>query len=150
MSLSYEELLNQLAENVGLDAQNLLTAEELIVDELNIGLQLDGDMHDGDIVFFAMLGVPAEDIFAPLARLLLEANNFWVGTGGCTLGLQQGTGAVTICARLPIHTLTGDALAVVLDAFVDTALFWKAYVEGSPESSPAAFPAMQLHTGIRG
>ena len=57
-----------------------------------------------------------------------------VGTGGCTLGVQQATGAVTLCGRIAIDdTLGGESLAALLGGFVDTAAFWKAFVEGTPE-----------------
>lgn len=133
MNPTYEELLRQFAAHVGLDAQELLSTEEVLIDGLAVGLQLDGDRADGDLVFFALLGTPSAEHLGRIASTLLEANNLWVGTGGCTLGLQQATGAVTLCGRMPISALTGESLAMLLDGFVDTASFWKGFVEGTPQ-----------------
>lgn len=50
------------------------------------------------------------------------------------LGVQQATGAVTLCGRIAIDdNLGGESLAALLGGFVDTAAFWKAFVEGTPE-----------------
>lgn len=137
MNPTYEELLRQFAAHVGLDAQELLSTEEVLIDGLAVGLQLEGDTADGDLVFFALLGAPSPEHLGRIARTLLEANNLWVGTGGCTLGLQQATGAVTLCGRMPLGALTGESLAMLLDGFVDTASFWKGFVEGTPQDGGA-------------
>ncbi|WP_298208938.1 type III secretion system chaperone [Acidovorax sp.] len=133
MSKSYENILREFADHVGLDANELLGTEEVLIDGLAVGLQLDGDAVDGDLLFFAALGTPSGEHLGRIARTLLEANNLWVGTGGATLGVQQATGAVTLSGRMPLSALSGDALAMLLDGFVDTASFWKGFVEGAPE-----------------
>jgi hypothetical protein len=74
------------------------------VDEHTIGLQPDGDTADSDLVFFTVLGTPDAAQLARISRTLLEANNFWVGTGGCTLGVQRDSGAVTLCGRIAVGT----------------------------------------------
>lgn len=142
MSNTYEDLLNQFAEHVGLDAKELASTEEVLIDSIAIGLQLDGDPTDGDLVFFTMLGTPNPEHLIRIAPTLLQANNFWVGTGGCTLGLQQGTGAVTLCGRIALSALTGESLAMVLDGFVNTASFWKGFVEGTPELADVNFSSL--------
>lgn len=133
-SLSYEGILNALAEQVGLDAQELLTMQELVVDGQPIGLQLEGDERSGDLIFFAGLGTPAPEQLQRVMRTLLEGNHFWVGTGGCTLGLQPGTGAVTLCGRIRLDELGGKTLAALLDGFADTVGFWRNLIESPPEA----------------
>jgi hypothetical protein len=132
-SLSYEDILNALAEQVGLDAQELLTTQELVVDGQPIGLQLEGDERNGDLIFFASLATPAPDQLQRVIRTLLEANHLWIGTGGCTLGLQPGTGAVTLCGRIRLDELGGKTLAALLDGFAETAGFWRNLIESPPE-----------------
>lgn len=133
-SLSYEEILSALAEQVGLDTLELLSTQELVVDGQPIGLQLEGDERSGDLIFFAGLGTPAPEQLQRVMRTLLEANHFWVGTGGCTLGLQPGTGAVTLCGRIRLDELGGKTLAALLDGFADTASFWRNLIESPPET----------------
>jgi len=124
MSKSYEDILREFAGHVGLDAIELLSTEEVLIDGLAVGLQLDGNAVDGDLLFFAALGTPSAEHLGRIARTLLEANN---------LGVQQTTGAVTLGGRIPLSALSGEALAMLLDGFVDTASFWKGFVEGAPE-----------------
>lgn len=137
-SMSYEDILNALAEQVGLDAQELLSTQELVVDGQPIGLQLEGDERNGDLIFFAGLGTPAPEQLQLVIRTLLEANHLWVGTGGCTLGLQPGTGAVTLCGRIRLDELGGKTLAALLDGFSDTAEFWRNLIESPPEPNQLA------------
>ena len=134
MRLSYEEVLKEFAHHVGLESEALLHTEEVLIDGFPIGLQLEGSPVSGDVLFFTTLGTPSPEHLGRIARTLLEANNFWVGTGGCTLGVQQATRAVTLCGRIAIDdNLGGESLAALLGGFVDTAAFWKAFVEGTPE-----------------
>jgi hypothetical protein len=140
MSHSYDVLLTAFAQHVGLEPDELLSTQEIMIDGLAIGLQLDGDPVLGDLVFFAVLGTPDNAQFGRIARTLLEANSFWVGTGGCTLGVQRDSGAVTLCGRITLAELSGETLAGLLDGFVDTAAFWRAFVTGSPDAGELAPP----------
>lgn len=124
MSQSYDQILTAFANHVGLAPAELLSTQEIVIDGLPIGLQLDGDEAVGDLIFFVVLGTPDATQFNRIARTMLEANNFWVGTGGCTLGVQRDSGAVTLCGRVALDDLTGESLAALLDGFVDTATFW--------------------------
>lgn len=130
--LTYEEILSALAEQVGLDAQELLSTQEIVVDGQPIGLGLEGDDRGGDLVFLANLGTPAPEQLQRVMRTLLEANHLWVGTGGCTLGLQPDTGAITLCGRIRLDELGGKTLAALLDGFADTAGFWRNLIESRP------------------
>lgn len=141
MSQTYEELLTAFANHVGLEPAELLSTEEIMIDGLPIGLQLDGEDTIGDLIFFVVLGTPDAAQFGRIARTLLEANNFWVGTGGATLGVQRDSGAVTLCGRIALDQLSGETLAALLDGFVDTAAFWHAFVNGTPDGSDAPPPA---------
>lgn len=130
MSISYQALLIQLAKQAGVDAEALASTEEIVIDGISIGLQLDGTEQEGDVLFFTTLGAPAVGHFESIARTLLEANSLWVGTGGCTLGIQPETGEVTLCGRAPLAALDGSSMAEVLAGFTDLADFWKKYVAG--------------------
>ena len=141
MSQSYEQVLTAFANHVGLESAELLSTQEVMIDGLPVGLQLDGDETVGDLIFFVVLGTPDPAQFGRIARTLLEANNFWVGTGGCTLGVPRDSGAVTLCGRIALDELSGKTLAALLDGFVDTASFWKAFVNGTPDGSDAPPPA---------
>lgn len=131
MTETYYTLLHDLAAYLGLPPDDVRRTEELVIDGLAVGLSFSGDEDVGDIVFFSDLGVPAADQIAGMYRTLLEANSLWIGTGGATLGIHSGSGHVLLCGRLPLEGLKGAGMAMVLDAFMDTAQFWKLYVGGT-------------------
>lgn len=127
----YTGLLEDYARLANLPAEEFLANQELVIADIAIGLASEGDPDSGNLIVFSTLGRPAEDVEREkLLQLMLEANALWVGTGGCTLGLQSGTGAVLLCARLSLPTTTPSSLSSALQAFVDVALVWKEVVQG--------------------
>lgn len=127
----YTTLLEEYARLVGLPVQEFLSTQELVIQELAIGLASEGDESTGNLNIFASLGRPAPGVVRDkLMQLMLEANALWVGTGGCTLGLQAGTGAVLLCARLPLAVTDAPALSAAVQAFADVALLWSEVVQG--------------------
>lgn len=123
----YEQLLRNYGALQGLEPIDLLLAtQEVIIKGVTISLILDGDDHLGDVVFCTLLGRPAPG--APPLVLMLEANALWVGTGGCTLGLQHGTGTALLAGRAPLPLCHASGFAHQLDAFADIALRWKTLI----------------------
>jgi len=150
MSQAYKNLLTAFANEVGLNpVERFLETEELVIDDITVSLYFEGDDEVGEVVFFSLLGIPAEDRMAEVVRVALEANYLWAGTGGATLGISPDTSHVVIAARLPLDTLSAPALASLLDSFVDTASFWRRYVSGElKQADLAAVPHMDF--AIRG
>jgi hypothetical protein len=76
---------------------------------------------DGQVVTaFVELGLLGEDLDDPDAlRRILEANYFWKGTGGATLGLQPETGAAVLAERFAANTVTPELLESVLQRFIE-------------------------------
>lgn len=128
----YQHLLENYARLMGIEpASELVAVQEVQVADLSIGFNVEGDEENGSILLFTSLGLPAPELGRErLMQLMLEANAFWVGTGGCTLGLQAHTGAVLVCARAPLALCDAPALAVVVEAFSDVALLWREIVQG--------------------
>ncbi|MET4580088.1 type III secretion system chaperone [Ottowia thiooxydans] len=127
----YATLLEEYARLVGLPVQEFLSTQELVIQDLAIGIAPEGDESAGNLNIFASLGRPAPGVeSAKLMQLMLEANALWVGTGGCTLGLQAGTGAVLLCVRLPLAVTDAHALSAAVQAFADVALLWSEVVQG--------------------
>ncbi|CAM3932061.1 Tir chaperone family protein [Bordetella tumbae] len=124
----YEHLLRNYAAIMGLEpVQWLLATQEIVINGITVSLMLDGDDDIGDIVFCTNLGVP--DHSESLHVLMLQANALWTGTGGCTLGLQYGTGAVLLAGRTPLPLCHAKGFADMIGAFVDIALRWKPFIE---------------------
>jgi hypothetical protein len=137
----YQQLLEDYALLVNLEpAADLVLNQELSVAGLSIGLTAEGDEDKGNIVLFTSLGQANARVQQnQLMRLMLEANALWAGTGGCTLGVQSGTGAVLLCIRAPLALCDAGALAGMVDAFADVALLWREIVQGR---HPVKLPAV--------
>ncbi len=137
----YTTLLEDYARHIGLPPQELRSTQEVVIDEIPIGFAPEGDENTGNVIFFASLGRPSQQVdMQMLMQLMLEANALWVGTGGCTLGLQAGTGAVLLSARLPLELSDAKFLSSALRTFSDVAILWKEVIQGkvSPKLSLAA------------
>lgn len=127
----YTELLEDYARHAGLPAKELLSSEELVIAGITIGISSQSDRDTGDVILFSSLGRPSGHVKPEkLMQLMLEANGMWVGTGGCTLGLQAGTGVVLLCARLPLAAINGASLSQSLQAFTNVALLWREVLQG--------------------
>lgn len=139
----YQHLLENYARLMGIEpASELLAHQEVQVEDLNIGFNVEGDEENGSLLLFTSLGLPGPEVPRErLMQMMLEANAFWVGTGGCTLGLQAHTGAVLVCARAPLALCDAPALAVVVEAFAEVALLWREIVQGRETADAAALAA---------
>lgn len=95
----------------------------LVVDErIEIGLSFnDGD--DSMIVASVVGRMPAEaasDVYA----MLLDANFFWRGTGGATLGVERDSGAIVLVEPVALPGLQIGRLEARLGGFVKAAREW--------------------------
>lgn len=141
MATLYEDTLRALAEYLGLGTgEHFLQTEELTIGERKVGFSFEPyDVNEpvaGDILFFSVLGTPADNRKTEVWRLLLEANCLWAGTGGGVLGLQRDSAAVVLAARLPLDGLEAAQLASGLEVFLDTAKYWAELIEGTNEARP--------------
>lgn len=125
---AYQALLRDFAVHVGLDPGILVETQEVVLAGIAVGLAFEGDAHGGDLLYFADVGAPSPLSAHAVHKALLEANHFWAGTSGATLALQPETGHVICCGSMTVVGATGADLAVRLDAFIDTLLFWQHYV----------------------
>lgn len=128
---AYEKLLRGLADHLGLDGDLLARTQELVIDDLSVGLAYEGLEGFGDVLYFVNLGATQPGCSPEVYRTLLQANNMWAGTGGATLGLQSDTGNVILAGRVDLSTITPEGLAAMLDGFSDTGQFWKLFVAGT-------------------
>ena len=151
MSQAYKNLLSEFANEIGLQPlEQFLETEEVVIDDITVSLYFEGDEDLGDVVFFSLLGKPSGERQPAVTRVLLEANYLWAGTGGATLGMSPEDGTVIMAARLPLDTLNGAALASILDAFVDSASYWRRYVSGELNPGEPVPNALEMNFAIRG
>ena len=138
MSQTYQKLLTQLAEEVGLEGAALLASEEIVIDELPIGLQLEGEDEEAEVWLCSLLAAPSIDRWEEVARTLPHANHLWTGTGGATLGMLPEDNTVSLNVRRPLRDLDAEKLAVVLAKMADIGRAWQDFIASgfSPSEVP--------------
>ncbi|MCD2513523.1 CesT family type III secretion system chaperone [Comamonas endophytica] len=144
MRQTYDALLTSLAEEIGLDAPSLLSTEEILIDNLPISLQFEGNDEHGDVLLCSLLGTVPAQRWAEVARTLLWANHGGTGTRGGTLGVVPEDDMVTMTMRRPLQSLDADKLAALLGWMTDTCLAWRDYVSGESSAEPPELFQMQL------
>jgi len=132
---AYEELLTAFASHIGIHAETFVEMQEIVIDDLAIGLAYEQADDRACMTYFANLGRPAAKRAETVHQTLLEANHMWVGTGGATLGLQQATGNIIMAGQTSMEDLSPESLARLLNTFADIASRWKGFIDGHYEIS---------------
>jgi len=142
----YQDLLAAFARAHQLDPDRLAHTQELELDGLSVGLAFEGEGGEADLVCFCDLGHPVPERAGEVFKDLLQANHFWLGTGGATLGMQPATGHVMLALRTPLAALHVEALAAMLKLFAEVASFWARHVQSDAGhgSGVLQFPAVAL------
>lgn len=109
-------------------------------------LTVDGDLTlelsfiDGEdrLVVAAPLATLDEEAPTGLLAALLDANVFWRGTGGATIGVDRSTRTVLLMASIPAAGLTAGGLETKLGEVVAVAQGWRRRIAagGDPMSEP--------------
>lgn len=110
-----------------------------------------GDPGSDSLVVWSNLGAVPADGAERVLRALMQANLFWNGTGGATLGLMPEDDQVVLSIRRPFEGLSAEGLRDVIELMVEQAEALAPTVAG--EQAPAAdaqtVPS-QLQAFIRG
>ncbi len=91
-------------------------------DDVPVFLQLAED--GGEALLFAGIGTIPEAQAGETCRALLQANHFWVETGGFTLALVPNTLNVMLIARQVLGGDGGATLYALFDRFASAAELW--------------------------
>lgn len=148
MSLSYQDLLTALAEETGLGAASLIASEEIVIDDLPIGMQLNGEGDGAEVQLCSLLGVISPGRWNEVSRALLLANHLWSGTGGATLGLLPDDDTVSLSVRRSLRDLDANKLAVLLAKTADIGLAWQDFINREP-STPEHSALPDVAAGMR-
>ena len=147
MPESYQNLLTTLAQEIGLEAVSLIATEEIIIDDLAIGLQLQGEGERAEVVLCSLLAAPEKDRWDEVARALMQANHLWTGISGATLGMLPEDDTVSLNVRRPLHALDAEKLAVLLAKTADLGLAWQDFIVSGQATPgvPAFFEIAPSH-----
>lgn len=130
MAVDWAQALRELAGRLGMaslqpDEDGTFTL--LIGDQPPMFLQI-GEESD-EVLLFAPLGSLPPEQAAQGSTALLQANHFWVETGGFTLSMVPSTLNVMLVARRPIQQPdAAEALFDLVDRFAGAAAVWRARV----------------------
>ncbi len=130
MAVEWAQVLRDFAARLGmasLEPDEDGTFTLLIGDQAPMFLQI-GEESD-EVLLFAPLGsLPAEQA-ARGSTALLQANHFWVETGGFTLSMVPSTLSVMLVARRRIEPPgAADTLFDLVDRFAAAAAVWRGRV----------------------
>ena len=133
----FESLIAEFAKNTGLpleaDAQESCSLE---TEDLVITLQYRRER--GDVVLFAPVSEPGEELPPETLRAALELACNSKGTRGNYLGLFAGT--LLLSRFMPFDGLTADALGESVLAFADAALAVRAALAEPAAADPSEPP----------
>lgn len=91
-------------------------------EKITVHIQLDKDTNN--LTFFTEVG-KVEDVHKLYVyEQLLEANVFWLGTHGATLGVNTSTMMANLGYQEPIQNLDFQRFQQLLEGFVNTAESW--------------------------
>ena len=122
-------------QRLGLDENNncLLSID----DSITVNIQLD---DDGDkLILFTDLGRLSEANRLEICEALLEANLFWGGTDGATVGLERSEGLLFLCDKTEPAKLTLETFEALLERFINTAEDLTGLVRDLRESASQGF-----------
>ena len=146
---TFEALLREFGGKIGLPE---LRPDErgycaLSFDDLDAHLQYAGERDE--LVVFTRLGVLDDEDRAGIYERMLEANLFWGGTNGGTLGVEPDSGMVFLMMKADLCALDGAAFDDLLERFIAAGERWRQEVaafagEGETpptgEEAPASLP----------
>jgi len=99
-----------------------------------IGVDIDYNADTEEATLFSALGPVPDDRRAAFAEEALEANLFWQGTGGATLGVDAASGQAVLAMRFPTDGLDSRELRERIERLVDVASDWRDRIESAAPS----------------
>jgi hypothetical protein len=147
-----DEVLAAFGNEVGMEG--LATDENgvcLLVFDGRTTIHMLGDPSSQSLVVWSNLGALPSESADRVLRSLMQANLFWNGTGGATLGLMPEDDQVVLSIRRPLEGLGAAALRDVIELMVEQAEALAPAVAGhqATAAEPEHVPS-QLQAFIRG
>lgn len=129
MSTAYNHLLSDCAKHFCLtDVEGFVNTGQLQLDDNDITIEYLGAEGPREfLLLYTNLGRPYT-ITVGLLSNLLEANLFWAGTGGSTLGLDADTSEVYLSYQQRFDGLSCVDLTEILKEFSKIATYWRSFI----------------------
>lgn len=127
---TYARLIEDLGRSLGIEG---LAADEdrvcgiTAADDLSVEIELLDDEH---ILISSIVARVSDSLSPDWVSQILDANVYWRGTGGGTLGFDSETGSVVLCFQESIHHLDSDTFAAIFKQFCEAGLTWSRQLQG--------------------
>jgi hypothetical protein len=151
---SFPSVLKVFGSSLGIDG---LALDEygtcsLAIDEVLLSLRWASDSQT--LLVYAPVGmIDLNTVDKNQLVELLEANCLGQGTGGLTLGLEPGFGAIVLSGQLSTHNLEPFVLERFIEFFCGLAEDWSRRLAQAPNGAPSGRPAVpespDMPVGIR-
>jgi hypothetical protein len=143
-------LLTDFGNAMGLDGLSLDDSGYccLSFDDVLVNMEsVDGSSR---VLLYSSLGALPEDAGPAVCRQLLEANYFFLGTAGATIGLDGTTGAVAMTRVVDVAGMAVLDWEAVIKAFVDAAESCSGLFDAAPAADAPVAPPSRFEQFIRG
>jgi Tir chaperone family protein CesT len=87
-------------------------------------VQIQANDEAGTCVLFSLVATLEQSDRLPIYESLLQANLFWSGTDGATLGVEPQTGSVFLARQLPQQVMNLPTFETMMESFVSMVEFW--------------------------
>lgn len=108
------------------------------------------DHLSGDLLAWSNLGALPQEGAEPVLRSLMQANLFWTGTDGGTLGLVEDTDSIVLAMRRPIEEVGVEDLRALIETLVERAESLAPALSGNAIAASDAPSSVPLSAVIRG
>lgn len=135
--MELNDLAAELAKRLGVEIE--LTQEggfDLEVDEMPVAVR---QTDDGRFVsLLGIVGMPPAERQGVLYAEMLKANHLFAGTQGAALGIEAGSGQISLSRLLERQLLDGDLFYAALEQFIDTLDVWRKIITMIPAQRTTA------------
>lgn len=123
----YRELVAASADvlSITLTAEDVANPTTFHFEDMEVTLTHDTRGEDHALIYAVPFGHVPADKEAELYREFLEANLFWSGTGGATIGVDTTSGEAMLCLRVSLAGLSGAQVAATASDMIELGIIWK-------------------------
>lgn len=149
MTEQVQQILAEFGRGIGLDGLALDANGYCCLGFDEVVVNIEWVPRSEQLMLYCHLGFAPAQAEAAWYRELLEANHFFRGTGGATLGVDPATQAVALVQPLALAALTPARLEAELQGFVDGAEAWVQRLRSPAALAVGGDFAMPMFQGLR-
>jgi hypothetical protein len=124
---SFCELIVAAADllSITMAAEDVAHSTTFHFDDMEVTLTLDTRGEDHAVIYSVEFGHVPPHKEVEFYREFLDANLFWAGTGGATIGVETATGEAVLCLRVSLAGLTAGQVAATAVEMIEMGMIWK-------------------------